>query len=296
MFGSLVLPHAQSFEVRNGQGGQGPCSWHVCGVLGCPQFGSGRSHGYVQWIWVPQGIGGMSVVRPHRQVISSKEDCKQGGQRPLWSFRSQLPSRNSKSGWIWRVEQRTEAHRCKPQFNSFPQGKSQSCHPLLSTSSSTIAPSFFLPLPLVTLRCISGQHTRLHVCLPQFLKFLQSLLQKNSVSPPNSSCMRSRHGTSRVVPPHRHGIVIGTRQGGQGPRWHDAAHGWSQDGCGREQGAPQVGIASVHERRIGPRRSTCFLPQGQVMTREGSRRQVVSEGGCGWQISLQVCFPHAYAL
>ena len=46
---------------------------------------------------MPQGIGGMSVVRPHRQVISSKEDCKQGGQRPLWSFRSQLSSRRLKS-------------------------------------------------------------------------------------------------------------------------------------------------------------------------------------------------------
>lgn len=190
----------------------------------------------------------------------------------------------------------TEPHRCKPQSKSFPQGKSQSCHPLLSISSSTMAPIFFLPLPLVTLTCASGQHTRLHVCRPQFLKFLQSLLHKNSVSPPTASCARSEHGTSRVVPPHRQGIVIGTRQGGHVPRWHDTAHGWSQVGCGREHGEPQVGIASVQERRIGPRRSTCLLPQGQVMVREGSRGQVVSEGGCGWQFALHMCFPHEYGL
>ena len=194
------------------------------------------------------------------------------------------------------VERRTETHRCKPQFNSFPHGKSQSCHPLLSTSSSTIAPSFFFPFPFVTLTCASGQHTRLHVCRPQFLKFLQGLLHRNSASPPTSGCARSKHGTSRVVPPHRHGIVIGTRQGGHGRRWHNAVHGWSQDGCGREHGAPQVGIASVQERRIGPRRSTCLFPQGQVMMSEGSRGQVVSERGCGWQVSLQVCFPHEYGL
>lgn len=191
---------------------------------------------------------------------------------------------------------RTETHRCNPQFKSFPQGRSQSCHPLLSTSSSTIAPIFFFPLPLVTLTCASGQHTRLHVCRPQFLKFLQSLLHKNSASSPTSSRARSKHGTSRVVPPQRHGIVIDTRQDGHGPRWHGAAQGWSQNGCVEEHGAPQVGIASVQERRIGPRRSTCLLPQGQVMMREGSRGQVVLERGCGWQLSLQVCFPHEYDL
>jgi hypothetical protein len=126
---------------------------------------------------------------------------------------------------IWGVERRIKTYRCKPQFNNFPHGKSQSCHPLPSTSSSTIAPIFFLPLPLVTLTCASGQHTRLHVCRPQLLKFLQGLLHKNSVLPPTSSCARSKHGTSRLVPPHRHGIVIGTRQGGHGPRWHVAVHG-----------------------------------------------------------------------
>jgi hypothetical protein len=172
-FGTSILPHAHILLVNTAHGGHGAgSSWHLCAIFGCPHGGGWRAQGYVQLIRVPQGIGGSRTVRPQWQIIymqrnlgqatmetkaasrrtSSNELCRQGGQAPLWSGRSQK--------WF-------------PHSSGLSHTKSQSCSPELSTSASiwapTLAPACFLPLPFVTalVSPASGQHGRLHACLPQ---------------------------------------------------------------------------------------------------------------------------------
>jgi hypothetical protein len=60
-------------------------------------------------------------------------------------------------------------------------------------------------------------HTRRHSCLPQCLSARHRVWHRTSSSAPWLSRCRTQHGSVCLVSPQRHGDVVGTAHGAQGP-------------------------------------------------------------------------------